>query len=72
MLTVQAIEIPWRTYLPALLTETVGLGLATVGGLLMAIRLLDMIIDPVIGWAPATGWPRPLDCDGPGWCSACP
>jgi glycoside/pentoside/hexuronide:cation symporter, GPH family len=50
MLTVQAIEIPWRSYLPALFAESLGLKLATVGTLLLAIRLLDMVIDPAIGW----------------------
>jgi Na+/melibiose symporter-like transporter len=51
MLTVQAIEIPWRSYLPALFAQTLGLKLATVGTLFLAIRLLDMMIDPVIGWS---------------------
>ena len=51
MLAVDAIELPWRTYLPALFTETLGLPLAAVGALLMAIRLFDMMLDPAIGWA---------------------
>ena len=51
MLVVDAIELPWRSYLPALFTETLGLPLAAVGLLLMAIRLFDMLLDPAIGWA---------------------
>jgi GPH family glycoside/pentoside/hexuronide:cation symporter len=51
VLIFQAIEIPWRTYLPALFTQWLGLPLATVGTLLMAIRLFDMVADPTIGWA---------------------
>lgn len=51
MIAIEAIEIPWRVYLPAMFTETLGLPLAAVGTLLMAIRLFDMLLDPLIGWA---------------------
>ncbi|EIZ77586.1 major facilitator superfamily protein [Novosphingobium sp. Rr 2-17] len=47
----QGIEIAWRTYLPAFLARTVGLSLATIGGLLLLARLFDVAAAPVIGWA---------------------
>ncbi|MDE8651502.1 MFS transporter [Novosphingobium album (ex Liu et al. 2023)] len=47
----QAIELPWRIYLPSFFSETLGLPLAAVGTLLMAIRLFDTVVDPPIGWA---------------------
>jgi len=51
VLTFQAIELPWRIYLPGFFAQVLGLPLATVGALLMAIRLFDMALDPFIGWA---------------------
>lgn len=51
VLVFQAIELPWRVYLPAFFSQTLGLPLATVGTLLMAIRLVDMAADPLVGWA---------------------
>jgi GPH family glycoside/pentoside/hexuronide:cation symporter len=51
VLVFQAIELPWRTYLPAFFSETLGLKLAVVGALLMWIRLFDMAADPIVGWA---------------------
>lgn len=51
MLTIEAIEIPWRSYLPVLFTETLTLPLAAVGTLLLSIRLLGLILDPLVGWA---------------------
>ncbi|MEG3166274.1 MFS transporter [Sphingomonas sp. PB2P19] len=47
----QGIEIAWRTYLPAFLAQTVGLSLATIGGLLLLARVFDAAAAPVIGWA---------------------
>lgn len=51
VLVFQAIELPWRVYLPSFFSETLGLPLATVGTLLMMIRLFDMALDPAVGWA---------------------
>jgi Na+/melibiose symporter-like transporter len=51
VLVFQSIELPWRVYLPAFFSETLGLPLAVVGTLLMSIRLFDMAADPVVGWA---------------------
>ena len=44
-----ALNLPLYVYLPAFYAEQVGLGLATVGAMLFAARLLDVLSDPVIG-----------------------
>lgn len=46
----QAMELPWRLFLPAFLTAHVGLSLGSVAGLLMWIRFFDVVADPVVGW----------------------
>ena len=46
----QTIELGWRAYLPAFLTQSVGLSFAMVGLLMVGARSLDSIADPVIGW----------------------
>ncbi len=51
VLVFQAIELPWRVYLPAFFAETLGLPLALTGTLLMMIRLFDVVADPLVGWA---------------------
>jgi glycoside/pentoside/hexuronide:cation symporter, GPH family len=51
MLLFQAIELAWRTYLPAFLAQTVGLPIATIGSLLLFARLFDAAAAPTIGWA---------------------
>lgn len=51
VLVFQAIELPWRMFLPPFFSETIGLGLAATGALMMWIRLFDMIADPLVGWA---------------------
>lgn len=51
VLVFQAIELPWRMFLPPFFSETVGLGLAATGALMMWIRLFDMVADPLVGWA---------------------
>jgi len=56
VLLVQAIEIPWRVYLPAFLTGTLGFPLAAIGTLLAAVRLFDTGLDLFVGWA-SDRWP---------------
>lgn len=56
VLMIQAIEIPWRVYLPAVLTQNLGYGLAVIGTLLFAIRLFDTFFDLAVGWA-SDRWP---------------
>lgn len=51
VLVFQALELPWRVFLPVFFSETLGLALATVAALMMWIRLFDMVADPVVGWA---------------------
>lgn len=51
VLVFQAIELPWRMFLPAFFSDTIGLGLAATGALMMWIRLFDMVADPLVGWA---------------------
>ncbi|WP_375195365.1 MFS transporter [Sphingobium sp.] len=46
----QAIEIAWRSYLPQHLTANMGLSLAATGILMMAMRSLDAVADPAMGW----------------------
>ena len=41
--------IPLYIHLPAFLSETYGIGLATLGGLLIALRCLDFVQDPILG-----------------------
>jgi Na+/melibiose symporter-like transporter len=47
----QAVEIAWRTYLPAFLSQEVGLSLGLVGTLLLAARLFDAAAGPAVGLA---------------------
>lgn len=51
MVIVTTIELAWRTYLPSFFASSAGLSLGTAGALLMAARLFDSVIDPVIAWA---------------------
>ncbi|CAN5406330.1 MFS transporter [soil metagenome] len=51
MIVFQAIEVPWRIYMPAFLVAHVGLSLAAVAALMFWIRLLDTVADPCVGIA---------------------
>lgn len=44
-----ALNLPLYVYLPPFYAEDLGLGLAGVGGVLFAARLLDVVTDPLIG-----------------------
>jgi Na+/melibiose symporter-like transporter len=44
-----ALTLPVYIYLPAYYAEDLGLGLALVGGLLLAARLFDVVTDPIVG-----------------------
>jgi glycoside/pentoside/hexuronide:cation symporter, GPH family len=48
-LPLAALNLPLYVYLPAFYAETAGLGLATVGAVLLAARLLDALSDPLVG-----------------------
>lgn len=49
-LPLAALGIPLYVYLPTYYADDLGLGLATVGVVLLAARLWDALIDPLIGW----------------------
>ncbi|MET0363199.1 MAG: MFS transporter [Sphingobium sp.] len=51
VLVFQALELPWRIFLPSFFSATLGIDLVTVGALMMWIRLFDMVADPLVGWA---------------------
>lgn len=48
-LPLAALTLPLYVILPTFYAETVGLPLATVGAILLAVRLLDALSDPVVG-----------------------
>lgn len=48
-LPLAALGLPLYIYLPNYYAEQLGLGLATVGGILLAARLFDMVSDPLAG-----------------------
>lgn len=59
MLVIVGIELAWRVYLPTHLASGFGLSLATVGTLLLAARVFDMVADPIVAWGSdrfATRW----------------
>ncbi|KIC15984.1 MFS transporter [Leisingera sp. ANG-Vp] len=49
--------IPLYIHLPQFASVELGLGLGTLGAILLAIRLVDLVQDPLIGWM-ADRWPR--------------
>lgn len=51
VLVFQALELPWRVFLPVYFSEALGLQLTAVAALMMWIRLFDMVADPTVGWA---------------------
>jgi Na+/melibiose symporter-like transporter len=51
MLVYQAIETPWRLYMPVFLTTGVGLSLTATAGLMLWIRMFDTVIEPLLGIA---------------------
>lgn len=46
----QAIGVAWRVYLPAFMVGAVGLSLGAAGAVIMVVRILDAVVDPLIGW----------------------
>lgn len=68
VLLFQALEMPWRVFMPAFFSQTLGLPLATVGALLLWIRMFDTCADPVVGWA-SDHWRTPFGLRRP-WMAA--
>jgi Na+/melibiose symporter-like transporter len=56
-LMLAAAGIPLYIHLPRFASVHLGIGLAAVGTLLLAIRLVDLVQDPAIGWA-IDRWPN--------------
>ncbi len=46
-----AAGIPLYIHLPRFASVELGIGLATIGSLLLALRVVDLVQDPLIGWA---------------------
>lgn len=49
-LPLAVIGIPVYVFLPKFYTDTIGLSITVVGGLLLAVRVFDALTDPVIGY----------------------
>ncbi|MGR3617254.1 MAG: MFS transporter [Paracoccaceae bacterium] len=56
-LMLAAAGIPLYIHLPRYASLNLGIGLGTVGVILLVIRLVDLVQDPLIGWA-IDRWPR--------------
>ncbi|SMP00809.1 MFS transporter [Shimia sagamensis] len=56
-LMLAAAGIPLYIHLPRFASVNLGIGLGTVGTILLAIRLIDLVQDPLIGWA-IDRWPQ--------------
>ena len=52
-----AAGIPLYIHLPQFASINLGMGLGTVGVILMVIRVVDLVQDPLIGWA-IDRWPK--------------
>ena len=48
-LALAVIGIPIYVYLPKFYTDTIGIPISVVGGLLLGVRLFDAVTDPIIG-----------------------
>ncbi len=55
-LMLAAAGIPLYIHLPRFASVNLGIGLSAVGAILLAIRLIDLVQDPLIGWA-IDRWP---------------
>ena len=55
-LMLAATGIPLYIHLPQFASVNLGIGLGTIGAILLAIRLIDLVQDPLIGWA-IDRWP---------------
>ena len=54
-----ALSLPLYVYLPSFYANTLGLGLASVGGVLLVARIWDLFTDPLVGiCSDRIGWRR--------------
>lgn len=56
-LMLAAAGIPLYIHLPRFASVNLGIGLGTIGTILLLIRLVDLVQDPLIGWA-IDRWPK--------------
>ena len=56
-LMLAAAGIPLYIHLPQFASINLGIGLGTIGVILLAIRVIDLVQDPLIGWA-IDRWPQ--------------
>lgn len=56
-LMLAAAGIPLYIHLPRFVAINLGIGLGTIGTILLLIRLVDLVQDPLIGWA-IDKWPK--------------
>lgn len=56
-LMLAAAGLPLYIHLPQFASVNLGIGLGTIGVILLVIRLIDLVQDPLIGWA-IDRWPR--------------
>ena len=56
-LMLAAAGIPLYIHLPQFVSVNLGVGLGTIGVILLVIRLIDLVQDPLIGWA-IDRWPK--------------
>jgi GPH family glycoside/pentoside/hexuronide:cation symporter len=47
---IAALTLPLYIIVPTFYSETLGLSLGAVGGAIIAVRIIDAVTDPVIGW----------------------
>ncbi len=52
-----AAGLPLYIHLPRFASVELGIGLGTLGGLLLVLRLVDLVQDPLLGWM-VDRWPR--------------
>ena len=55
---IAAMTLPLYIIVPTFYSETLGLSLAAVGAALLAVRIMDAVSDPVIGWLSDRWHPR--------------
>lgn len=55
---IAALTLPLYIIVPTFYSETLGLSLGAVGGAIIAVRVIDAVTDPVIGWLSDRWRPR--------------
>lgn len=53
-----ALTLPLYIIVPTYYSETIGISLASVGAILIAVRIIDAVMDPILGWLSDRWRPR--------------